>query len=98
MPGQFVGEISFLGFRPTSATVTAYSDAKVLRIGRTELEARLSKHPRFAARFYQAFGMRLAQIYRRELTGPPSANEPSLPILVCSWRVHNWAMRAFWAT
>ena len=73
MPGQFVGEISFLDSRPTSATVTAHSDAKVLRIGRTELEARLGKHPRFAARFYQALGMRLAQIYRRELAGPPPA-------------------------
>lgn len=73
MPGQFVGEISFLDSRPTSATVKAHSDAKVLRIGRTELEARLSKHPRFAARFYQALGMRLAQIYRRELAGPPPA-------------------------
>ena len=68
-PGQFVGEISFLDSRPTSATVTAHSDSKVLRIGRTELQARLGTHPRFAARFYQALGMRLAQIYRRELTG-----------------------------
>jgi CRP-like cAMP-binding protein len=73
MPGQFVGEISFLDSRPTSATVKAHSDAKVLRIGRTEIEARLSRHPRFAARFYQALGMRLAQIYRRELTGPQPA-------------------------
>ena len=73
MPGQFVGEISFLDSWPTSATVTAHSDAKVLRIGRTELEARLGKHPRFAARFYQALGTRLAQIYRRELAGPPPA-------------------------
>jgi 4-hydroxymandelate oxidase len=72
-PGQFVGEISFLDSRPTSATVTAHADSKILRIGRGELQARLGKNPRFAARFYQALGMRLAQIYRKELTRPQPA-------------------------
>jgi CRP-like cAMP-binding protein len=56
-PGQFVGEISLLDSQPTVATVMAHSDAKVLWIGGTQLQARLTERPRFAARFYQALGM-----------------------------------------
>jgi fatty-acyl-CoA synthase len=66
-PVQFVGEISFLDSQPSTVTVTARSDVKLLRIGRIELQARFGERPRFAARFYQALGIRLARIYRREL-------------------------------
>lgn len=49
-PVQFVGEISFLDSQPSTATVTARSDVKLLRIGRTELQARFGERPSFAAR------------------------------------------------
>ena len=74
-PVQFVGEISFLDSQPISATLIAHSDAKVLRIGRTELQARINERPSFAARLYQALGMRLAHICRRDLNWP-HATEP----------------------
>lgn len=76
--GEIIGEISFADARPPSATVTAEQDAVVLAVPRAILEQKLQEAP-FAARFYRALSMfladRLRQTTRQLGYGP--AREPT---------------------
>jgi bacteriocin-type transport-associated protein len=61
--GEIVGEMSFVDARPPSATVTAVEDSLVLALPRAMLQARLDQ-PDFAARFYRALAVFLADRLR----------------------------------
>jgi CRP-like cAMP-binding protein len=66
--GEVVGELSFLDARPPSATVTAEDDVTVLAVKRAALSDRLKSHQPFAARFYHALGVFLADRLRSTVT------------------------------
>jgi len=61
--GEIVGEMSFVDARPPSASVVALEDSMVLSIPRGVLSERLKK-PEFAARFYRALAIFLANRLR----------------------------------
>jgi len=65
LPGEFIGELSFLDSRPPSATVLAVTPSVVAAVARDELEAKLRRDTAFAARFYRALGVFLAHRLRR---------------------------------
>jgi CRP/FNR family cyclic AMP-dependent transcriptional regulator len=60
LPGEIVGEISFVDPRPPSASVHATQDSRVLAISRELLSSKLLKDKAFAARFYRAIAVFLA--------------------------------------
>ncbi|HEX6508554.1 MAG TPA: cyclic nucleotide-binding domain-containing protein [Chloroflexota bacterium] len=62
--GTIAGEMSFVDGLPPSATVRAREDAVVLAIPRGALETRLREDTGFAARFYKALAMLLAERLR----------------------------------
>jgi CRP/FNR family transcriptional regulator, cyclic AMP receptor protein len=63
--GEIVGELSFLDSRPPTATVMAATDAIVLAIARSKLRLKLERDSAFAAKFYRALGVFLADRLRR---------------------------------
>lgn len=65
LPGEFIGELSFLDSRPPSATVIASTNSVVVAISRDKLETKLRDDTAFAARFYRALGVFLAHRLRR---------------------------------
>lgn len=62
--GEVVGEMSFIDFRPPSATVTAVEDSLVLSISRTELATKLQYDIGFASRFYRSLAVLLSMRMR----------------------------------
>jgi CRP-like cAMP-binding protein len=62
--GEVVGEISFVDASPPGATVTAVGEASVLALPKPLLQQRLSADPPFAARFYRALAIFLADRLR----------------------------------
>lgn len=60
LPGEIVGEISFVDPRPPSASVQAMQDSRLLAISRELLASKLLKDQSFAARFYRAIAVFLA--------------------------------------
>jgi CRP-like cAMP-binding protein len=62
--GTVAGEMSFVDGFPPSATVQARGESEVLAIPRTTLEAHLREDTGFAARFYKALAMLLADRLR----------------------------------
>jgi len=58
--GEVVGEMSFLDSRPPTATVTALDDALVFVVPQTRLRNKLRSDAEFAARFYHALCLFLA--------------------------------------
>jgi CRP-like cAMP-binding protein len=62
--GEVVGEIAFVDSSPPSATVTALGDALVLSLAKALLQRRLADDPAFAARFYRALAIFLADRLR----------------------------------
>jgi len=60
LPGEIVGEISFVDAHPPSASVTATASSQVLAISRELLSAKLAKDPAFAMRFYHSVATFLA--------------------------------------
>jgi CRP-like cAMP-binding protein len=68
LPGEVVGEMSFIDARPPSATVSAATDAVVFTIGKTLLQQALVHDAAFAARFYKAIATFLSDRVR-EATG-----------------------------
>jgi CRP-like cAMP-binding protein len=62
--GEVVGEIAFVDSAPPSATVTAAGAAAVLVLPKTLLQQRLSSNAAFAARFYRALAIFLADRLR----------------------------------
>jgi bacteriocin-type transport-associated protein len=64
LSGEIVGEISFVDARPPSATVKAVENSLVLSVPRRQLAAKLEQDTAFAARFYQALAVFLADRLR----------------------------------
>lgn len=64
-PGEIVGEMSFVDARPPSASVKAIEKSLVLSIQRVHLTKRLHDDVPFAARFYRALAVFLADRLRR---------------------------------
>ncbi|HKD08848.1 MAG TPA: cyclic nucleotide-binding domain-containing protein [Bryobacteraceae bacterium] len=64
MSGEVVGEMSFVDRTPPSATVQATEHSFVLDIPRRRLNAKLAEDAGFAARFYRALSMFLAERLR----------------------------------
>ncbi len=58
--GEVVGDMSLLDSRPPSATVTALQDSMVFSIPQTRLQSKLQADTDFAARFYRALCIFLA--------------------------------------
>lgn len=65
--GEMVGEMSFVDARPPSASVVALEDSLVLSIPVASLRDRL-RDPPFAARFYRALAVFLANRLRNTVT------------------------------
>lgn len=80
--GQFLGEISFIDDRPSSATVTATQDSHVLAILREVVQYKLESDPGFAARFYLALSTFLAERLRKTLreAGSSSSGDDELDL------------------
>ncbi len=64
LSGEVVGEMSFVDSTPPSASVAATEDTQVLSIPRDSLRAKLDNDPNFAARFYRALAVFLADRLR----------------------------------
>lgn len=64
LPGEILGEMSFVDSRPASATVTASTASTVLAIPKDEIQFRLDDDAPFAARFYRALAMVLSERLR----------------------------------
>src|SRR5580692_12945561 len=62
--GEVVGEIAFVDSAPPSATVVVSGGAVVLSLAKSVLERRLDADPHFAARFYRALAVFLADRLR----------------------------------
>jgi CRP-like cAMP-binding protein len=62
--GEMLGEISFVDSRPPLATVTATQPSAVLRISREALRRQIDRDNGFAARFYRAAALYLANRLR----------------------------------
>jgi len=60
MPGEIVGEISFVDPRPPSASVAALQDSRLLALSRQLVMGKLANDEGFAARFYRAIASFLA--------------------------------------
>jgi CRP-like cAMP-binding protein/SAM-dependent methyltransferase len=78
-PGEVIGEISWLGRRPVSASVRAVETSSVIALSTAVLERKLAEDPRFAARFLRGVATltveRLrkttSQVRRSELAAAP---------------------------
>ena len=64
LDGEVVGEMSFVDSRPPSATVKAIRNSLVLSIPREQIAAKLEADVHFAARFYRALSVFLADRLR----------------------------------
>lgn len=62
--GEIVGEMSFVDTNPPSATVTALIEGVVLALPRDSLRQKLDQDSAFAARFYHALAVFLADRVR----------------------------------
>lgn len=62
--GEIIGEISFVDSRPPSATVTAAQESVIFKLSRARLSEHLANDPAFAARFYRALAVFLADRLR----------------------------------
>jgi CRP/FNR family cyclic AMP-dependent transcriptional regulator len=62
--GEVLGEMSMIDNRPPSATVTAVEPTVLLELGRAGLDAKLLADTGFAARFYRALAVFLADRVR----------------------------------
>jgi CRP/FNR family cyclic AMP-dependent transcriptional regulator len=62
--GEIVGEISFVDSRPPGSSVTAVRDSHVLEISRSAILRKMEKDVGFAARFYRAVAVFLADRLR----------------------------------
>lgn len=74
--GEILGEMSFVDNAPPSATVVAQSSAKVLVLPKSRVEDRLVREPAFAARFYRALAIFLAD----RLRGTVQRNKAAAPM------------------
>jgi CRP-like cAMP-binding protein len=75
LPGEVVGEMSFIDARPPSATVIAATDGVLFAIAKAKLQQGLAGDAGFAARFYKAIATFLSDRVR-DATG--GAEDPTL--------------------
>jgi CRP-like cAMP-binding protein len=68
-PGEVVGELSYVEARPANATVSAVEPTRVLRVPRDVVTAKLAGDDGFAAHFYRAVAVFLAQRLRNTVAG-----------------------------
>jgi CRP-like cAMP-binding protein len=64
LPGEVVGEMSFVSSLPTSANVIARTACRLFAIRRDLLDDHLASDPDFSSRFYKSIAMFLAQRLR----------------------------------
>ena len=64
--GEIIGEMSFVDRTPPSATVRASEPAVVLALDKVRMERRLAANSGFAARFFKALAIYLADRLREE--------------------------------
>lgn len=76
--GEAVGEISFLDERPPTASVRAMVPSRVLRIPGEAMRAHLKQDVGFAARFYRALALFLADRLRASLSRNTYSGSESL--------------------
>jgi len=62
--GEILGEMSFVDSSPTSATVQALDDVRLLDLPRPALEARFAADPALGMRFFRAVAVFLAERMR----------------------------------
>jgi CRP-like cAMP-binding protein len=62
--GDIIGEISFIDSAPPSATVTAERNAVIFSIPKDTLQSRMESNALFAARFYKAIAVFMADRLR----------------------------------
>ncbi len=75
--GEIVGEVSLLDSRPPSASVMAVIESSVLEISRRDLDRQLTNNAPFAARFYRALAVFLAQRLRTNVILSGAGATPS---------------------
>ena len=76
MSGEVMGEMSFVDAARPSATVQAVERSFVLSIPRRRLNAKLAEDNGFAARFYRALSMFLADRLRNTVASAGSGKPP----------------------
>jgi CRP/FNR family cyclic AMP-dependent transcriptional regulator len=59
VPGDFFGELALLSRAPRSATVTAYSDMRVMVLGPREMDVIVEREPNIAKRLLEAMARRV---------------------------------------
>ncbi len=62
--GEMLGEMSFVDSAPTSATVTALDEVRLLELSKSDLEACFAADPAFGMRFFRAISVFLADRMR----------------------------------
>lgn len=72
--GEIAGEMSFVDSAPPSATVTALAGSAILAVDKRAVEARLAEDTGFAARFYRALAIFLADRLRSTTSRMKSAD------------------------
>jgi CRP-like cAMP-binding protein len=77
-PGEMIGDMSLLDSRPPNATVTTLGDARLYAISQDKLRAKLASDTAFAARFYRAICIFLANRLNRTTTLIGTGRTPSL--------------------
>ncbi|MDJ0708174.1 MAG: cyclic nucleotide-binding domain-containing protein [Leptolyngbyaceae cyanobacterium MO_188.B28] len=75
--GEVVGEISFVDSRPPTATVKAAEDSIVWAIPRIELVRKMQQDVAFAAHFYHALAIFLADRLRATVSQPEFEEDSS---------------------
>ena len=91
LPGEIVGEISFVDGRPPSASVVASKNSHVLVISRELLNRKLQADLGFAARFYRAVALLLSTRLRNTVNylgygkwiETPDGDELDEPLMDC---------------
>ncbi|MCI4624422.1 MAG: cyclic nucleotide-binding domain-containing protein [Candidatus Magnetoovum sp. WYHC-5] len=66
-PGEVMGEMSYLEYKPTSAYVIAETDAVLLAIPRDMLDARVQEDPEFGKRLYRGIAISISNRLRMTL-------------------------------
>ena len=66
---EVVGEISMIDSRPTTATVTAERECRVLSLNHKDIEGRIKTYGDFGSRFYKALATSLAVKMRNTIKG-----------------------------
>ena len=77
-PGEMVGDMSLLDSRPPNATVAALQDTRLFTIAQSALRSKLDKDSAFAARFYRAICIFLANRLNRATTMIGTGRTPNL--------------------